>query len=157
MAHDDKPHCGNAACQVGFGSSYIDRHIEELRGAWGGSEHSRREGRARAVGWTNEGVERAAALKLSYPGVVHWDGRSRAPAGVPGSPAKTGMVQGDRGGLHRPLDAHRQPPNTYTQNGTAMWKNNRVIGLAFLELNGHTVLDYDEETLEVGEVQEVCE
>ncbi|KAJ1159727.1 hypothetical protein NDU88_000232 [Pleurodeles waltl] len=113
------------------------------------------EAEPRASGRTNKRSERTAEFKCGDVRMVQWDGRSGELAGVAGHQQITGMAAKWEG----EFTASPRHPMVATQHLHAEPSSDREAqpgpsGVASLDLIGHTVLDYDEESLEEREVQE---
>ncbi|KAJ1099394.1 hypothetical protein NDU88_004495 [Pleurodeles waltl] len=110
----------------------------------------------RAAGWIYEGSEGSAGFHGCDVGGVQWDGRSGARAGISRHQQTTGMVARWESGFPA---APRRPSvatqHTQSETYTYLEEQPGPSGVAPQVFSGRTVLDFDRESLEEGEVQEV--
>ncbi|KAJ1188779.1 hypothetical protein NDU88_005536 [Pleurodeles waltl] len=116
-------------------------------------EEKRRQGPAGQLDQQGSGVDDNSKKQRSWGGAVDWQVSGSRKHPRASSESRYGGKVGERACVS-PSGAHRRPPNTNILNAMATLRSSRVRPARRLLSSGHTLLDYDEESLEEGEVWE---
>ncbi|KAJ1100063.1 hypothetical protein NDU88_005152 [Pleurodeles waltl] len=129
-----------------------DQRQEGLMGTWCSLRSLRGREGPWASSWTNVEHEQVVAARGSVSLDLRREGRFRATSDVLGHQSGSSLAAGWERGHFTALSALWQPQGGSTQDSTE--EQAGPSGLATVEMRGHTVLDYDEKSLEEREVQD---